>query len=130
MNKFERNRSYSRAEIHAALGGSVQSYLPTVRGVVVAGCFRRDTNPDAPTVVLPGTGPIITSSAEAFAASRRAVPVFIKQSVGDWRFVGNYRVSRLSSDPAEISIHAKRAGLYGRLVCSPPVRGRVTRPDV
>lgn len=110
MNRFERNRSYSRAEIHAALGGSVQSYLPTVQGVVVAGCFRHDTNPDAPTVVLPGNGPIIMSSAESFAASKNAVPVFIKQSASDWRFVGEYRVSRISRDPAEIKMYAKRAG--------------------
>jgi len=110
MSRFQRDRGYSRAEIHAELGGSVQSYLPTVDGVVVAGCFRKDTNPDAPTVVLPGNGPVIKSSAESFAASRRAVPVFIKQSVGDWRFVGDYRVSRLSRDRAEIKVHAKRAG--------------------
>lgn len=110
MSGFKRNQSYSRTEIHAALGGSVQSYLPTVQGVVVAGCFRRDTNPDAPTVVLPGNGPIIKSSAESFAASRKAVPVFIKQSVGDWRFVGEYRVSRISRDRAEIKMYAKRAG--------------------
>lgn len=42
MSNFTRNRSYTRAEIHAAVGGSLQAYLPTVDGVVVAGCFRRD----------------------------------------------------------------------------------------
>lgn len=110
MSSFHRNRNYSRAEIHAALGGSIQSYLPTVDGAVVAGCFRRDTNPEAPTVVLPGNGPIIKSSAESFAASGKAVPVFIKQGTGEWRFVGNFRVSRLSRDPAEIQVHAGRTG--------------------
>lgn len=110
MSRFQRNRDYSRAEIHAALGGSVQSYLPTVQGVVVAGCFRRDTNPDVPAVVLPGNGPIIRSAAETFAASRTAVPVFIKQGVGAWRFVGDYRVARLSRDASEVKVHAKRAG--------------------
>ena len=31
----------------------MQSYLPTVGGSVVAGCFRRDTNPEAPSGGLP-----------------------------------------------------------------------------
>jgi len=128
MSRFQRNRSYSRAEIHAALGGSVQAYLPTVDGVVVAGCFRRDTNPDAPAVVLPGNGPIIITTAESFAASGRAVPVFIKQSVGDWCFVGDWRVSRLSRDPLEIRVHGKRAG---RTAVSCVLHlSEVTRPDV
>jgi len=110
MSQFQSKKSYMRAEIHAVLGGSVQSYLPTVDGVVVAGCFRCDTNPDAPAVVLPGNGPVIKSAAESFAESGRAVPVFIKQSIGDWRFVGTWRVSRLSRDSAEIRYQAKRAG--------------------
>jgi hypothetical protein len=110
MSQFKANQIYTRAEIHALIGGSIQSYLPTVDGNVVAGCFRRDTNPDAPEVVLPGNGPIIKSTAESFAASGRAIPVFINQSIGNWRFVGTWRVFRLSRDPAEIKNHADRAG--------------------
>ena len=110
MSKFSRNRSYTRAEIHAALGGSVQAYLPSVDGVVVAGCFRLDTNPDAPSVVLPGTGPIIEGAAESFAASGNAVPIFMKARVSDWRYVGDFRVVRISKDPTEIGIHARRSG--------------------
>jgi Domain of unknown function (DUF6697) len=110
MRKFERNRSYSRSEIHNALGGSVQWYLPTVRNAVVAGCFRRDTNPDAPAIVLPGNGPAIRKSAELFASSPESVPVFIKHGVNDWRYVGDYCVTKLSQDPSEIRVHAQRAG--------------------
>ncbi len=110
MNQFKVNKSYTRAEIHALIGGSVQSYLPTVEGVVVAGCFCRDTNPDAPEAVLPGNGPIIKSTAESFAASGRAIPVFVKQNKCNWRFVGIWRVSRLSRDPGELKYHAERAG--------------------
>ena len=35
-SQFEHQRSYTRAHIHAALGGSVQSYLPEVAGRIVA----------------------------------------------------------------------------------------------
>jgi hypothetical protein len=68
MIKFEKSRSYTRAEIHAMLGGDMVSYLPAVGNVVVAGCFRRDTNPDAPAIVLPGNGPQIKKRAEMFAS--------------------------------------------------------------
>jgi hypothetical protein len=110
MSQFEVNQSYTRSEIHDLLGGSLQSYLPTINGVVVAGCFRRDTNPDAPEVVLPGNGPIIKSTAKSFAMSGRAVPVFIKQRIGDWRFVGIWQVSKLSCDFAEVKYHMERSG--------------------
>jgi hypothetical protein len=53
---------------------------------------------------------MIKKAAEAFASSGRAVPVFIKHRVGEWRYVGNYRVSKLSVDPADIKSHAQRAG--------------------
>lgn len=110
MSGLKRNQSYSRAEIHEMVGGSVVDYLPTVNGRVVAGCFRRDTNPNAPAIVLPGNGPRIMKTADLFASSRTTVPVFIKQQVGRWQYVGDYRVARKSSDPAEIRLHAKAAG--------------------
>lgn len=112
MSKFERNRGYSRTEIHDALGGNMRSYLPTMNNVVVAGCFRCDTNPDAPDIVLPGSGPMIRRSAKLFASSQKAVPVFIKRGTNDWRYVGKYRVSRMSDDPSEIRTHGQRAGRH------------------
>ncbi len=44
------NKTYTREEIHEMLGGDMQSYLPHKDGKVVCGCFRLDTNPDAPNV--------------------------------------------------------------------------------
>ena len=110
MNGFNRNQCYSRKQIHGVLRGSLESYLPTFNGVVVAGCFRQDTNPDAPAVILPGNGPRIRESAELFASSAVIIPVFIKRTVNKWCYVGNFRVSRLSTDQDEIRKHTNKTG--------------------
>jgi len=63
---FVKELCYSRDEIHAELGGSVQSYLPAVDGSGVAACFKRtpNPNPDAPDIDLAGLGPIIRKSTD------------------------------------------------------------------
>jgi hypothetical protein len=102
---FDPKKCYSRAEISAQLGGNVQSYLPTLDGRIVAGCFRRDANPGAPEVILPGLSQKIRQEAEMYETQGDAVPVFLKsQSKANcWRYVGNYRVTRRSTDAADIA---------------------------
>jgi hypothetical protein len=107
---FQCDKSYSRREIHEVLGGSVQWYLPARNGKVVCGAFRPDANPDAPLVILPGLGPTIQKTAEWFEAQGTAIPVFLKRAANRWEYVGDFRVQRLSRDPAEIAQHAARAG--------------------
>ena len=108
---FEPGKLYTRNQIHTAVGGSTQSYLPTMNGTVVAGCFKRspDTNPDAPDIVLPGNGPRIQQAARQFTAQGNAVPIFMKQAVNQWQYVGMYKVERQSFDKSEINRHAARA---------------------
>jgi hypothetical protein len=106
---FELDTSYTRKEIHAKVGGSVQSYLPHVNGVVRAACLRLDSNPDAPAVILVGTGSGIERAAEMFIAQKAAVPTFVKYGTGKWRYVGDYAIKRSSQDPTEISEHARRS---------------------
>ena len=106
---FQPAKQYSREEIHEALGGSVEEYLPTCGGKVVCGAFRRDGNPEAPMVILPGFGPKIERSAELFARQGTAVPVFLKDAPNQWVYVGDFRVKRLSRESAEIAKHGTRA---------------------
>ncbi len=106
---FELDSSYTRKEIHAKVRGSVQSYLPHVDGVVRAACLRLDFNPDAPAVILVGTGSWIERAAEMFIAQGAAVPTFVKHGTGKWRYVGDYAIKRSSQDPAEISEQAERS---------------------
>lgn len=97
---FEIGSEYTRDEIHTQLGGSKQSYLPTVGGHVVAACVKRDLNPHAPKVLLCGKGPIIESSAVTLAKQADAVPIFIKMGVNRWKYEGKFTVaSSHSSGP-------------------------------
>ena len=111
--RFGLGQAYTRVEIHAALGGGVQDYLPHVDGVVVCGCFNPGLNPDAPGVVLPGFGPGIERWAEVFGAQRHAVPCFLKRATNVWEYVGDFRVRELSRDAAEVARWAASAGREG-----------------
>jgi hypothetical protein len=54
---FVLGQTYTRNEIHEAVGGSKQAYLPRKNGLVVCGAFTRELNPEAPNVILSGFGP-------------------------------------------------------------------------
>ena len=87
-------RDYTRDEIHAYLGGSKQSYLPSKDGEVVAACLTKKLNPQAPEVILCGVGKLIIQAGEALAKQRTSIPVFIKREVNRWEYRGHYRVAR------------------------------------
>jgi hypothetical protein len=106
---FQIGRSYTRDQIHDELGGSKQEYLPMKDGQVLYGAFRRDSNPEAPDVVLPGLGRKIVQSAVAFAKQREPIPVFIKRAVNAWEYVGNFRVKSVSHEPAVVERYARQA---------------------
>jgi len=111
---FQLARHYTRREIHDALGGNVEDYLPTKDGRVVCGAFRtEDANPDAPMVILPGFGPRIEKNADLFASQGTGIPIFLKRGTNKWQYVGDFRVNRQSKEPSEIEKHAKRAGRQG-----------------
>lgn len=78
---FTIGTTYTRDEIHAAVGGSKQSYIPTVDGSVVAVCVKPGLNPRAPRELLCGTGPVIAKTGALLAATPHQVPVFIKRGV-------------------------------------------------
>lgn len=101
---------YTRQEIHDLLGGgSLQSYLPTRDGVVLCACLRRDTNPDAPRVILPGTGPGIEEAARLLRRQGGAIPVFIKHEAGAWEYLGEYVVEDRRWTAEDISFHERRS---------------------
>ncbi|MEA1053338.1 DUF6697 family protein [Lamprobacter modestohalophilus] len=112
-NSFERHKRYTRSDIHAVVGGSVQAYLPTMAKVVVAACLNPAQNPQAPEVVLVGCGPRIEATAAQFLRQGSAVPTFVKHQANAWEFVGDYRAVRQSFDLDEIERHAKTAGRDG-----------------
>ena len=110
MKRFRLGRSYTRRQINSVLGGSLQHYLPHVSGKVVCGCFVTRKNPDAPCVILPGRGPSIRRWAEAFAAQKTAVPVFLKERTNAWKYIGDYRVRERTTETSVVRAQEKRSG--------------------
>jgi hypothetical protein len=111
--EFELGAEYSRWEIQRLLGGPGGDYLPTVDGRVVCACVTRGFNPDAPAVILAGSGPRQIRSAHLFCDQKGPVPVFIKVRPNRWEYVGKYLVDRASSDPEIIAQAEERAGWRG-----------------
>src|SRR6266545_1901654 len=97
---FRIGRAYTRPQIHSLVGGSLRSYLPHVRGQVVAACLRLDTNPAAPAVILPGRGPGIEAAADLLISQTTSVPTFLKRAPCAWEYVGEFLPARWSRDPA------------------------------
>jgi hypothetical protein len=88
---FKTGTAYTRDEIHAAVGGSKQWYIPTVNGAVVAVCVTPELNPRAPQELLCGRGPVIAKTAATLAATTYKVPVFMKRGVNQWEYAGLFR---------------------------------------
>jgi hypothetical protein len=107
---FERDRHYTRAEIHDQLGGGLQEYLPHVDGEVVCVCVTLEMNPHAPTVLLVGDGDNVQRYGVVLAGQREALPVFLKRGTNEWDYLGEYTVRGSSSAPADIARWASPAG--------------------
>ena len=101
--------TFSRAEIRALLGGSVQETFPHVGGRVVCGCFHPGYHPYAPFVVLPGFTPGVQRWARALAEQEEPVPCFLYRAANAWEYVGEFRVAALSEDPDEVAEWARIA---------------------
>jgi hypothetical protein len=104
---FVLGRKYSREEISGVLGGSEIDFLPTEKKQVVCGCFTLDHNPEAPAVVIPGTGIVIQRTAKIFCEQEHPVPVFIKRKPKEWEYVGHFKAESFSTDRNEIAAHHK-----------------------
>ena len=90
---FELGVTYTRDEIHAAVGGSKRSAIPTLNGTVVAVCIRTDLNAKAPREFLCGVGPVRVKAGNLLASTLGRVPVFIKTNVNQWDYKGLFRVA-------------------------------------
>src|SRR5215207_4240226 len=75
---FQEDHCYTRNHIHTQLGGGLQDYLPHKEGRIVCACLRPDTNPDAPDILLVGSGAVIYRWACVFCSQKFPIPTFIK----------------------------------------------------
>jgi hypothetical protein len=100
-------QKYTRKAISKILGGSEVEYLPTENKRVVCGCFTLDHNPEAPEIIIPGTGKVIEREAKMFCEQDHPIPIFIKRRPNEWEYVGHYKAVRFTADPQEIAAHHK-----------------------
>ena len=91
---FTSGCEYTRGEIHAQVGGSVVSCLPTRNGAIVAACLNKKFSPGAPEVVLCGRGLRTTPLSAEFARQKIPIAVFLKSAPNRWRYRGQFVVAR------------------------------------
>lgn len=97
-------RSYTRRDIHAALGGNTVSCLPTNKGVIVAACLSKKFSPQAPHVILCGKGARSNPVSELLTRQRTAVPVFVKTAANCWQYHGQFLVKHHLTDGPELEV--------------------------
>ena len=108
MPSLQEGSRYTRDEIAEAVGGgNRQSYLPYTGGRILAACLRPRDNPDAPRVILAGSGPRQSSCADLLCAQPDPIPVFVKKKTKEWEYRGRFRVVDCSEDPEAIRHRAK-----------------------
>ena len=105
--------SWSRILEETGADGSAPSYLLHAGDRIVGACLTLELNPDAPKIILAGNGHEVARYADLFCAQQPRIPVCVKSD--GWLCCGNFKLTRASTDPAELREHsakAKREDLY------------------
>ncbi len=100
--RFEKGFVYTRGQIQHALGGSSRAALPTRGGKVVCACMTLKRNPRAPEEMVIDGRKRVVRLARALAASKAAVPVFVRGRRGGWEYAGERRVRAVIEDPGAL----------------------------
>lgn len=110
---FKKDAYYKRQTVHEKVGGGDPvNFLPTKGGKVLCAFLRRDSNPDAPHVVLVGTGEKNIKNAHTFRDQASAVPVFLKEGNKPiWRFLRYYAATNLTQDTSAIERYGRKSEL-------------------
>lgn len=104
-----KGRCYDWQEIGHLVGHEPFGFLTQFGENIVCGCFRKDLNPEAPSIVFPGgKDPQWVAKARLFQQQGTPIPVFIKAENLSWEFVGQFRVKDLTQEPKEIQIQRNR----------------------
>lgn len=107
---FREGDEYTRRQIHAKIGGGVQSCFLRQNGGVAGICFVPAKNPRAPRSIYVGRGPSKERAAELLASSGDVVPVFSKQASNAWRYIGNFRAKTYSEGGTEVQAARTESG--------------------
>lgn len=104
-----KGNGYDREQIRNLLGGGdLVSYLPSSKGVILAGCFDPELNQRAPLEIDVGSGPKVVRGAKLLAAARGMIPVFLKRKTNHWEYRGIYRCVSFSQSKEDIEAYPDR----------------------
>jgi hypothetical protein len=118
VEMFDSTIDYSRSDIQGLVGGEMQTYLPKRDNVILAGCFNRELNPDAPTEIQAGNLPKVARKARLLSTQLNTVfPVFLKGRQRDrkYRFIGYYRCRDYSTSKEVLATAEAKSRRYGEL---------------
>jgi hypothetical protein len=100
---------YSWRELSALLQFTPTPYLTNANGKIICGAFRKDLNPDAPTIVLPGVRKKHwAENAELLCRQRKSIPVFTKEAGLPWQYHGRFKGECFTQNSIEMEIHRQR----------------------
>jgi len=112
----------------ATAGGD--DYIRTKNNIVRGLALNRDYNPDAPEIIVFGQGPKVQTRAQLFLNSGVAVPTYIKDGVKAWRYVGEYRATKISRDPAIVQKYGVRRRRYAKYAAGVLFLESASEPNV
>lgn len=114
-------KTLTTAELSQELAGG-DSYIRTKNNDVKGVAITIEKNPEAPEIIVVGTGPRIKANAHLLLDSNKYVPVYVKQAVNKWKLLGNYIATKYATDDETIEKHRKhraREKVDGILFLSP-----------
>lgn len=99
-------------ELALELAGG-DSYIRTKNGEVKGLAITTDKNPEAPDVIVVGNGPRIVANARLFLEAQTFVPIYVKQTVNEWKYLGHYKADKYAQDSATIKKHRRHRSAEG-----------------
>ena len=100
----------TRDELASHVGAGGDSCFLHKNNAVVAIAMNPGQNPDAPGILLVGKGPMKEKYAAALLAAGDHVPTFIKHGVNQWKYMGEFKATKIDQAKDSIAEHSKRSG--------------------
>ena len=99
-------QTISTSELAKRTAGG-DSYIRTKNGKVMGLAITSEKNPEAPEIIVVGTGPRIIKNAELLVDCGEFVPVYLKQAVDSWKLLGMYKAEQYNKSKQKIEKHKK-----------------------
>lgn len=94
---LKKNSIYSSKDLLGKFGGSIQPSMPIVGGKVPYCKFDPKINRNFPAEAWIEIGPMRKKGAELMIGSEIKIPVFEKIAIGQWKYLGEAKVTDVST---------------------------------